>query len=925
MPRISRFSPNWSDPSALEAITVAREELISKAVDAVHDSSLTKNKHHLLFVGPRGSGKTHLITLVHHRISGMGEVMKKLRIAWLNEDETSDTLLSLLLRVHRALAREYPQEFPADSTEAIYDLSDVNAASDAITKLVLKQLAEHTLLILVENLDAIFAEFNDVEQKRWRALIQNHPHFCTVATAQRLFDGVSDRDAPFFGFFDVHHLKPFSVEHATELLVKVAREKDDAELAVFIASPRGRARIRALHHLTGGNQRLFIILSEFINRKTLEELVRPFEELVDEQLTPYYQERLRWLPTLQRKIVEFLCTIAKPQPVKAISRQLFSSSQTISSQLVSLRRMGYVQSRKRGKESLYELAEPLMRLSHEVKEAKGRTPLRILVDFLRVWYDQEELKDRLQAAPHEAAITRMYLSEAYEHFEATGNLRLQLFRDEADGIDLTQCDEEQLDLLRDVKDESDDAQDMINYGVALAHATRLNEAIHEFTVLIKRKNAPAIQLVWALFNRGLAYGQRGDIEAALADYTAAINHEDASVKQLFKALFNRGIAHGQRGDIEAEMADYTAVINHEDAPAKQLALALVNRGVAHGQVGDIEAEIADYTTVINREDAPAEQLALALFNRGVAHRKRGDTEAAIADYTAVIHLEDAPVEQLALALVNRGFTHGQGGDIEAAIADYTAVINREDAPAEQLAIALFNRGATYRWRGEIKATIADYTTVINRENTPAELVAKTLVNRGFAHEERGDREAANTDYTAVTTLNHVPQAIVSNAHFRIANLEMQRGHWAEAEEHLISGFSKREPAESSYLGPIPQYIGAVLNSGQHADAWAPRLDMLLGVYAEHEAVTEFAAGLVDSLAGLRQSSLSPKGLSAWHALWAERAKIHPELELPARLLHTAINYFVEGEDESALLDLPSEERRILAQALGLESTTEGAE
>jgi len=804
MPRISRFSPNWSDPDTLEAITVAREDLISAAVDAVRDSSLTKNKHHLLFVGPRGSGKTHLITLIHHRVTAMSEVMENLRIAWLNEDETSDTLLSLLLRVHRALAKEYPEQFPAESIEPIYDLTNPDEAGEAIAELLLKQLANHTLLILVENLDAVFAEFNDGEQKRWRALIQNHPQFCTVGTAQRLFAEVSDRDAPFFGFFDVSHLKPFSVADAAELLTKVAREKDDSELAHFIASPRGRARLRALHHLTGGNQRLFIILSEFIERESLESLVHPFEELVDEQLTPYYQERLRWLPTLQRKIVEFLCSIAKPQSVKDIARKLFSTSQTISSQLGKLREMGYVQSRKRGRESLYELAEPLMRLSHEVKEAKGRTPLRILVDFLRVWYDQEELEQRLQLAPKEAAITRMYFSEFRELSETGGNLRLQMFREEADGLDLTECDEQSLALLRDLKDESDQPGDILKYGLALGHCDRNQEAVDAFTTVIERN----------------------------------------------------------------------------DARAEHVAMALVSRGVALGVRGDTEAAIADYSSVIKRDDALATAVAWAFTLRGAIHDLRGDTEAAIADYSSVIERDDAPPEQVAKALINRGIAQGQRGNTRAAITDYSAVIEDENASAERVAMALVNRGATLGQRGDTKAEIADYSAVIERGEFP-------------------------TDQK-------------SRAHFNTARAEMQRGRWKEAETHLRSGFALVDQPDSVYLGPVPSYIHFVLNSGQTRKVWAPIVDMLIDIYAENKALTRLAAGLADSLGGLRDSSLSTKGLSDWHALWAERAEAHPELELPTRLLRTAIDYFAAEGEESVLFDLPSEERRILAQALGLE-------
>src|SRR5690606_27556541 len=123
--------------------------------------------------------------------------------------------------------------------------------------------------------------------------------------------------------------------------------------------------------------------------------------------------------------------------------------------------------------------------------------------------------------------------------------------------------------------------------------------------------------------------------------------------------------------------------------------------------------------------------------------------------------------------------------------------------------------------------------------------------------------------------------------------------------------------ESDYVGPIPEYIRAILNSGQCLEVWRPRLDMLLEIYAANNCLIRFARGLVDSIPALSETKLAPEGLSEWHAVWVEQAGSHPELELPTRLLRTAIDYFVSKEDESVLLDLPSEERRILAQVLGL--------
>ena len=92
------FTPSRTDPKSLEFILVQRQELLQDAVERVRESALTDHKHHLLFVGPRGCGKTHLVTLIVSRLSKDDELTNRLRIAWLNEDETCTTLLELLLK-----------------------------------------------------------------------------------------------------------------------------------------------------------------------------------------------------------------------------------------------------------------------------------------------------------------------------------------------------------------------------------------------------------------------------------------------------------------------------------------------------------------------------------------------------------------------------------------------------------------------------------------------------------------------------------------------------------------------------------------------------------------------------------------------------------------------------------------------------------
>lgn len=395
---ISQFSPQRTAPADLEAILVQRQSLLANTVAKLRMSLQGGSKHYFMFLGPRGMGKTHFLSLVAHRLTAMQELNSVMRLAWLNEDETSTSFLKLNLRIYRDLASRYPSEFPAAALSEIHVLAP-EPARTALGKLLLEKLGKHQVLLIIENCDSLFAQMPEAELRNWRGFIQTNPVFAIAASAQALFDGISKRSETFFGFFDTQSLAPLNPNEARELLINVADLNRQTALSAYLRSPRGRARVMAIHHLAGGNPRLYIILSALITPENLDALVRPFEEMVDQQLTPYYQERMRWLSPQQQEIVQALCKASQPINVKALAQELFAAHSSITSQLKKLREMGYVLGHQRGREVLYELAEPLMRLSWQVKETGEAKPLSLLVDFLRIWYEREELEVRIGQLP----------------------------------------------------------------------------------------------------------------------------------------------------------------------------------------------------------------------------------------------------------------------------------------------------------------------------------------------------------------------------------------------------------------------------------------------------------------------------------------------------------------------------------------------
>lgn len=66
--RSSRYSPGNLDRDSLETLFVGRRDVMNDVLTRATRSIETSQKHYLLLVGPRGSGKTHFLALAHHRL-----------------------------------------------------------------------------------------------------------------------------------------------------------------------------------------------------------------------------------------------------------------------------------------------------------------------------------------------------------------------------------------------------------------------------------------------------------------------------------------------------------------------------------------------------------------------------------------------------------------------------------------------------------------------------------------------------------------------------------------------------------------------------------------------------------------------------------------------------------------------------------------
>ena len=454
---IWRFSPNQTDPGLLEAIFVGREPLLRNVLEKIADSATSGATHHVLVYGPRGIGKSHFISLLHHRLINDAKLRDSIQIAWLNEDETTTSMVQLLVRIYRSLCKWYPHDYSVEWLNEMLDQPPDEIAT-VLTRRLVARFEKRRLIILIENLNLLFENLGTEGQHQLRTLLHEHPFACLIATSQQLFKAVTDRSEPFFGFFQQIPLKPLALPDAQQLLTKIAETKGQSDLVRFLNTPDGRGRVRAIHDLAGGNHRVYIVLSGFVTRESLDQLITPFQKMADD-LTPYYQERLRWVSPLQRQIVELLCRQHGTVNPKEIARRLLVDQRSIGKQVRLLEEIGYLTSTKRGRETYYELSEPLMRLAYEVKE---QSLLQMLIEFLRIWYRPAEI-DKLRSAGLNQS-TQAYVDAAYERSQTTPDPRLKLLQQEIEAATAENRTHELATLWEEKAAVTSDALDWLQAG-----------------------------------------------------------------------------------------------------------------------------------------------------------------------------------------------------------------------------------------------------------------------------------------------------------------------------------------------------------------------------------------------------------------------------------------------------------------------------
>ena len=337
---IGLYRSGVTSPERLRHTSVAREHLLDNAIESLRGSVGRKSKNHLLFIGPRGIGKTHLLSCIEDAVQSDETLSASVVIVRFPEESNrtlsfADFLIGMCGILKEVLEDEplWTELFAAVETE-----EDDARVADTLVPAIREENRRRgrTLLVMLENLGEILGrqirDKNDVASLRKFFMADNG--CLLLATAPLHFDGITDIGQPFYDFFDIQILENLSFEETVEVIRLNLEWEERKDILDTLEDMR--PRLQALYRMTGGNPRLTMMLYELIAHESITSVQEQFHLLLD-RISPFYQGRLNDLPPGQRALLECLASMRDQEKTPAaIAARMRMSQQETSSLLKRL-------------------------------------------------------------------------------------------------------------------------------------------------------------------------------------------------------------------------------------------------------------------------------------------------------------------------------------------------------------------------------------------------------------------------------------------------------------------------------------------------------------------------------------------------------------------------------------------------------------
>ena len=636
MRTVPYFNPDDTTPAVLEAISVGREPLLQEILTSLRNQAEEDRHQHWLLMGPLGTGKSHVMALLHHRVKrgDLDEYYLPLRVPeaeYLRMRGAHGFLESVLKQLGQELDPDALDWLPAALKE-LRGVRDPAERFNGALALIHDARSElkRKLLVLVENFHRILERVgNKNQQRRVREVLQADDTVLLVATTPlRALDTDSPTHA-MYQHFSTRTLEGLSPDQVQSLLQNLGQQQPGSQAAVQrLAGTEGR--IKLVHALTGGNPRLVIMLLDAASGSGgIREVYQELKTMLDRQ-TRYFESRLEQHGLQEQEVLGVFCeadrNLSPKEGADALGREVNQVSTGIGRRCKAgaLEPVGAV----RRRDNLYAVADDLLRIWYQYRLGQQEGVIQRLVTFLALWYQRDEIQDMLewsrqQRARADSELERCHAGDLLRHVKAASQYQAKLE-----------------DLL------PDDAP----IGERIQH--------YQYTiVMLEGKDTPATReyRAQAQLNLGVAFAEVGDYGEALRLFQIVISTlEELNIpefdRHIASAMSNLGLLYANQGSYENAIQHFASLAtsfgedNRPDIRHK-VTTAIFRTGVCEHELNRYARANRDLTKAIRRIDCNIDPKmrkidALAHFYLGDGMHERGDHLGAIELMTGYLSRRD---------------------------------------------------------------------------------------------------------------------------------------------------------------------------------------------------------------------------------------------------------------------------------------------
>ncbi|MBI5512328.1 MAG: ATP-binding protein [Deltaproteobacteria bacterium] len=392
------YNPDLIGRAELIEQFVARKSLLALMVDDLRH----ERPQHWLLLGQRGMGKSTMLRRLRYAIEDDPELSSR----WIplsfpeeqyNVAHLSDFWANCLDALSLALSERGREEESHTLDARAKALPRGDEGERSRESLSMLRECGTTLkagfILLLDNFNIVLDRLSSQEHWVLRKALSG-TELALVGGCVAPPEEAFSHDGAFYDWFNVHELRPLSLDDAREVLLYLAKVRNAPSVEQVVLADRGR--LAALHRLTGGNPRALLLLHDLLAREGIRTIAQDLAGLLD-HCTPLYKARFEAFSHQQQHVLDALALHWAPATAAEIAARTGLSVQSVSSQLDRLVGQGVVEKvPSESPRQLFQVGERLFNIWYLMRAGpRTRRSILWLAEFLRSFYGENSL--RLQA------------------------------------------------------------------------------------------------------------------------------------------------------------------------------------------------------------------------------------------------------------------------------------------------------------------------------------------------------------------------------------------------------------------------------------------------------------------------------------------------------------------------------------------------